>query len=55
MNISNGSGIRDPQLYILQIEIMRTDRNCSESSVAKDRLSDARGPRFESQTGRVTG
>ena len=28
---------------------------CTDSSVAKDRLSDAGGPRFESQTGRVTG
>ena len=28
--------------------------SCTDSSVAKDRLSDAGGPRFESQTGRVT-
>ena len=28
---------------------------CTDSSVAKDRLSDAGGPRFESQTGQITG
>ena len=30
-------------------------RSCADSSVAKDRLSDAGGPRFQSQTGLVTG
>ena len=29
--------------------------NCTDSSVAKDRLSGAGGPRFESQTGWLTG
>jgi len=28
---------------------------CTDSSVVKDRLSDAGGPRFESHAGRVTG
>ena len=27
VNISNGSGIGDPQIEMLQIEITRTDRN----------------------------
>ena len=35
--------------------IMVMCSSCTNSSVAKDRLSDAGGPRFDSQTGPVTG
>ena len=34
---------------------IKAGRSCTDSSVVKDRLSDAGGPRFEPQAGRVTG
>ena len=37
------------------VKIVTRPHSCTDSSVVKDPISDAGGPRFESQAGRVTG